>query len=112
MERKVCFFSDAGTWGGGGWWTFVQRLTPPHDKQGVRAFIDRVAGAERGITCRNSTVITNSHLQLVISGLTSIILVALGTVNLQFWDALVPISLQSVLRIVAAQTLGTVWSSM
>ena len=60
-----------------------------HDKQGVRAFVVRV---RVGGTCRNSTVISNSHLQLVISGLTSIILVLLGTVNLQFWGALVPIS--------------------
>ena len=34
---------------------------------------------------------SNSHLQLVISGLTSIIWVVLGTVNLQFWGALAPI---------------------
>ena len=47
-----------------------------------------------------------SHLlvifKLVITGLPSIILVVLGTVNLQFWGALVPISLQLVLGIVAA----------
>ena len=52
------------------------------------------------VICRNSTVTSNSHVQLVISGLTSIILVALGTVNFQFPGALVPISLQPVLRIV------------
>ena len=40
--------------------------------------------------------------------LISIILVVLGTVNLQFWGALVPVSLQSILRTVAAQVLGTV----
>ena len=49
--------------------------------------------------------------KLVISGLTSVILIVLGTVNLQFQSPLVPISLQSILRIVAAQVLGTVWSS-
>ena len=49
--------------------------------------------------------------KLIISGLTSIILVVLGTVTLQFWGALVPIYLQSILRIVAAQVLSTVWSS-
>ena len=81
VGRKVCFISDASTWGGGGWWTFVQRLTLPHDKQRVRAFIDRVARAGRGVTCRNSTVISNSHVQLVISGPTSIILVVLGIVK-------------------------------
>ena len=40
---------------------------------------------------------------MVISGLTSIILVVLATVHLQFQGAVVPISLQSILRIVAAQ---------
>ena len=49
--------------------------------------------------------------KLAISGLTSIILVALGTDNLQFWKALVRTSLQSVLRIVTVHVLGTVWSS-
>ena len=39
------------------------------------------------------------------------LLIVLGTVNLQFQSPLVPISLQSILRIVAAQVLGTVWSS-
>ena len=63
----------------------------PHDKQGVRASIDRV----EGVTCRNSTVISNRRLQLVISGLTSIILVVLATAYLQFQGAVVPISLQS-----------------
>ena len=46
VERKVCFISDASTWGRGGWWTFVQRLTPAHDKQGVRAFRQRSGGRE------------------------------------------------------------------
>ena len=80
---------------------------PPHDKQGVRLFIDRVGRGE--VTCRNSTVISNSHLQFFISGLTSIIFSVLGTVNLQFWAALVPIYLQSILGIVATLVLGTVW---
>ena len=48
----------------------------------------------------------HSHLlvifRLVLTGLPSIILVVLGTINLQFWGALLPISLQLVLRIVAA----------
>ena len=106
VERKGCFISGASSW-----WGRVVNICPkadsPHDKQGVRASIDRV----EGVTCRNSTVISNRRLQLVISGLTSVILVVLGTVNLQFWGALVPVSLQSVLGIVAAQVLGTVWSS-
>ena len=46
--------------------------------------------------------------KLVISGLTSVILIVLGTVNLQFQGPFVPISLWPVLRIVAAHVLGTV----
>ena len=40
--------------------------------------------------------------KLVTSGLTSIILIVLGTVNLQFQGSFVSISLRSILRIVAA----------
>ena len=49
--------------------------------------------------------------RLVISGLISIIMNDLGTVHLQLQGPIVPISLWSILRIVAAQVLGTVWSS-
>ena len=84
----------------------------PTKKQGVRAFRDKVCvypgGELRAETAQSSlTVIFN----MVISGLTSITLVVLGTVNLQFRGALVLISLQSVLRIMAAQVLGTAWLS-
>ena len=64
VERKLSFISDAGNWSGR-----VAEICPKvnsfpaHDKQGVRAFIDRV-GSGRGVTCRNSTVISNSHLQV------------------------------------------------
>ena len=111
VEGKFCFISDAGNWWGG-WWISVQRPTPPTpcNKQGVRVFIDKVCVCG-GVTCRNSIVISNSHLQLFISGITSIILVILGTVNVQFQGAGVPISLQSILIIMEAQVLGTVWSS-
>ena len=60
---------------------------------------------------RNSAAISHSHLQLAFSGLTSIVLVVLGTVNFHFQDALIPVSLQSILGTVAAHVLGTVWSS-
>ena len=84
VERKVCF--EVLVTLGGGWRISVQRLTPSPDKHGVRAFIDRVGDA---VTCRNSIVVSNSHLQSAISGLTSIILLVLGKVSLQFWGALV-----------------------
>ena len=59
-------------------------------------------------TCGNNTVISNSHLQI---GLTSITSVILGTINLQFQGPFVPISLWPVLGTVVAHVLGTVWSS-
>ena len=46
--------------------------------------------------------------KVVISGLTRVILVVLGTVNLQFQDPFVSISLRPVLGIVAAYVMGTV----
>ena len=50
-------------------------------------------------------------LKLVISGLTSIILIVLGTVNHQFQGLFVSISLRPILKIVAAHVMSTVWSS-
>ena len=88
-----------------GWQTFVQRPTATPRKAGVERFYRQSWGGE--LTCRKSTVI----FKLVVSGLTSIILVVLGTVNIQFQGPFVPISLQPVLRRVAAHVLGTVWSS-
>ena len=81
VERKVCLISDAGIWGWG--W---------------------------GATCRNSTVMS-VILELVSGGLTHVILIVLGIVNLQFQGPIVSISLRPVLRIVAADVMGTVWSS-
>ena len=105
VEKKVCLISDACDSGGGSQ-TSVQRPTPPSTSRGWEHYRQSGRGWG-GATCRNSTVI----FKLVISGLTSIILVVLGTVNLQFWGALVPISLGTFLGIVAVQALGTVWSS-
>ena len=47
-------------------------------------------------------------LKLVIGGLTSIILIVLGTVNLQLQGQFVPIFLKPVLRIVAVYVMATV----
>ena len=47
--------------------------------------------------------------KLVTGGLISVILVVLGTVNLQFQGHFVPISLRPVLGIVAAYVMATVW---
>ena len=108
MERKVCFISDAGNWWGGRLWTSVQRLTsPPLATSGARAFIVR----RRGLHAETAQSALTVIFKLVIGGLTSIILVVVGTVNLQFQGPFVPISLWPVLGIVAGIVLGTVWSS-
>ena len=49
--------------------------------------------------------------RFVISGLTSIIFVVLGTVNLQFQGQCVPIYLRPILRTVAVYVMAAVWSS-
>ena len=60
--------------------------SPPH-KQEVRVFIDRVGGG--GKTAQSSLTVIS---KLIISGLTSVILVVLGRVHLQFQDPFAPIS--------------------
>ena len=50
-------------------------------------------------------------LKLVIGGLTSVILTLLRTVSLQFQGQCVPLSLRSVLGIIAVYVIVTVWSS-
>ena len=79
-------------------------------KQRVTAFLDRV-GCGRMSKAETAQSSLTVIFKLAISGLTGIILVVLGTVNLQFWRALVHTSLQSILRIVAAHVLGTVCST-
>ena len=66
--------------------------------RGVALYAETVQSALTGI------------LKLVMGGLTSIILIVLGTVNLQFQNWFVSISLSSILRIVAADITATVWS--
>ena len=110
MERKVCFILDASNCGGGGTVgkTPIQRPTPtPADNQRARAFI----GKGRALHAETAQPTLTVILKLVISGLTSVTLIVLSTVNLQFQGQFVPISLRSILRIVAAYVTVTVWSS-
>ena len=81
--------------------------SPSPDKQRVRAFIERERGLHAEIAWSSLTVI----FRLVIGGLTSIILVVLGTVNLQFLGRFVSIPLRPILGIMAAYVMGRVWSS-
>ena len=110
MERKVCFTLDVSNWGGGGGGagqTPVQRLTPLTDNQWARASI----GRERGLHTETAQAALTITLKLIIGGLTSVILIVLSTVNLQFQGRFVPLSLRPVLGIVAACVMATVWSS-
>ena len=103
MPGPVCCCHQLGV----GDWTSVKKLTPtPNPGSQWGKSFNRQEGPHAETAQSALTVI----FKLVIGGLTSIILIVLGTVNLQFQGPLVPISLSPVLRTVAAYVVGTVWS--
>ena len=110
VERKVCFISDAGTCDGVGEGRHLSKGQLPApapaipEEQGIGAFIDR----ERELCAKTAQSALTVIFKLILGGLVSLILVVVGTVNLQFQGPFVPISLWPVLRIVAAHVLGTV----
>ena len=107
VERRSHFISGAGNcWGRV---ESVQRLTPPPPLTSKRESLYR-HGESRGPHAESAQSALTVSFRLVIAGLTSMILVVLATVNLQFPGALVSISLRPVLGIVAAHVLGTVRS--
>ena len=87
VERKVCFILDAGNLGRG---TPVQKPTPPNWQSGARAFID----GGRGLHAGPAQAALAGFLSLSIGGLTSVILIVLGTVG-----RFVPIPLRPVLEL-------------
>ena len=98
MERKVCFILDASReWGGVG--RFLSKgWLPPTDNQWAGPLIAQGMGLHAETTqSASSTVIFKS----VMGGLTRVILIVLGTVNLHFQDQFVSISLRPIL--------GSVW---
>ena len=106
MERKVCFISNASSWGeeGGGRLSKGQLTLSPLHWQPVGI---ELLYTEGEVTCRNSTVSLTVIFNLIIS-LISIISNVLGTVNLQFQRQFIPISLRPILEIVEAHVLVTV----
>ena len=67
MERKVCFILDAGDWG---WWREDRRLSKdqpsmPPQKSGGKSFYRQLVGVG-GAMSRNSTVNSDSHLEVVL----------------------------------------------
>jgi len=79
-------------------------LTCDHKNQGARAFIGRGQVLHSETAQSTVSVIFKS----VIGGLTSITLVILGTVNLQFQGQFVFISLRPIIGIVAAYFMSVV----
>ena len=101
MERKVCFIPETSNQGRRQ--TTVQRPATP-----------TISGQEllwEGLHTEAAQSALRVILKLVIDGLTNIILMVIGMVNLQFQGQLVPISLRPVPGIVAAYVMATVWSS-
>lgn len=78
-EREVCLISDASGQGLGEERMSAQRPTPPTDNQWARALWAEGAGYMQ----KQQSALTVT-LNLIISGLTSIILIVLSTINLQF----------------------------
>ena len=107
----MCFISNAGNLGRWRGDSCPKANFPHTGNQWIRAFIGRGRGLHAETALPAQTVI----FQLVIVGLTAILtlvlLIVLGTVNLQFQGPFVPISLRPILGIVAAHVLGAVCSS-
>ena len=77
------------------------------DSQWARAFID----GQKGLHEETAQTALAVILELVISGLTSIILIILNTINIQLQGQIVLIVLKLILGIAASRVTATVWSS-
>ena len=90
VKRKVCFILDPGN----GWKADAcPKAYPPSPLPHWQPMGKSFYRLRNGVTCRHSTVALTFTLKLVISGLTGIIFIVLSTMNLQFQDWLVSISL-------------------
>ena len=107
LERKACFILDAnnGVCGAG------------HSVQRADFSLLTISGQELllaeggGHTQKQHSLIWGSSWNWSCGGLTSVILIVLSAVHLQFQARFVPISLRPVLGTVAAYVTATVWSS-
>ena len=107
-KESLLYFRCQQRGGPSGEQTSVQRPTlPTANKAEGESFYRRGVGV--GGYMQKQAAISDSHLPLLISGLSSITLVVLGAVNLQFQGPFVLISLCPILGIVAALIMGTVW---
>ena len=103
-ERKVCFISDADTVEGQ--LISVQRLTPCPGNLGKSCYKWKEEVPAETVQSALTAIFKFGH-----HGLASAILAVLGTVNLQFQDQFVSISLRPALGIVATPVMAIVWPS-
>ena len=89
--------------GGRGRPIFVQRLTTRTDHQWARTFTDE----RRELHAKTAQSALTVILKLVITLLTSVILIVLSTVNIQFQGRFSSISLRLILRTVATYVMTT-----
>ena len=106
-KGKFALFWMLVTGGEGRADTCPKANSPTTDNQGARAFID----GGRWLHVKTAQSALTVILKLVIGGLTSIILIVLRRVSLQFQGQFVPIPLRPVLGTVVAYVMATVWSS-
>ena len=85
----------------------VQRPTPFTDNQWGNSLYRLREGLQLETAQSAPTVV----LKLSTRGLTSVTLMVLGAVDLQFQGRFVPVSLRPVFRIVAVYVTATAWSS-
>ena len=108
-KRKFSLFLILATRGraGQGGQVSVQRPTPFTDNQWGNSLYRLREGLQLETAQSAPTVM----LKLSTRGLTSVTLMVLGAVDLQFQGRFVPVSLRPVLRIVAVYVTATAWSS-
>ena len=87
-ERKACCVSDAGLAALGEVASSYPSCPTLHNNPGSAAF----AGRGRGLQAEKAPSALTGVFRVVIGGLTSVVLIVLGTVGLQFQGWFVPIS--------------------
>ena len=109
VEREVCFIWDAGNQG----WESGGRAVscPKADSLPLQPVGKSFYRLREGLHAETAQAALTVILKLVIHGLTSVILIVLGTVSFQFQGQFVPIYLRLVLGTGAAYAMATVWSS-
>ena len=107
MERRVCFILDVGNQRG--WSGLLPKTTPSTTVTISGQELLKAEGG--GYRQKQRGQLWQSPWIVSFGGLTSIILIVLSTVNIQFQGPFVAISLRPVLRIMAAYVMVIVWSS-